>query len=439
MIAVGPLLTGAASLNSPADQVQSYNSQIIILPDKLYMEVITVYIPETLSLYVQSNVSINVYIMNNDQYTTFVSTGIPGSMYSASGTNISKMLDITSGGFYFLVMDDDISSEAVVVTYNYAALPLPAFPENFSLPVPTGIADYGIENISGTLIPYDVLTNEVVGYTTIYSMSAFNGSSQSGASPYGASLQMNAVLEVNTTNGNYVYWLQDVAEFVTNHDTLSFSDNIWNYSAVAAPMNKNYISGSGSVIHYKPLNTTSYGYGTRAMAYAFPLSFTLPITVSSNANGVSIIFGYQFLSNGRDSNEQNQVNYDVVTIHDPGVISASILVSGYNKTPSGNYYDAELVFGGEYNGQVTTFTSMDSTLNLNYRIRNGSLVEPPSIYIFGSDTAEAAYNLEVALVNSMPTVIIGKLDLSQSYYGQQITNPYIVANYINSPTSSFLY
>lgn len=56
-----------------------------------------------------------------------------------------------------------------------------------------------------------IFTNAVLGFVAIQSLLAYNSSFTS--CPYGASVQLNVVLQVNTTSGTYYYWLQDVGSF----------------------------------------------------------------------------------------------------------------------------------------------------------------------------------------------------------------------------------
>ena len=53
--------------------------------------------------------------------------------------------------------------------------------------------------------------------------------------------------------------------------------------------------------------------------------------------------------------------FDNVTIHDPTVTSAFFFVSGNNTAPEGSFYDTELVFGGEGNGESTSFSQLSAS------------------------------------------------------------------------------
>jgi len=178
------------------------------------------------------------------------------------------------------------------------------------------------------------------------------------------------------------------------------------------------------------------------MNYSLPLSVRLII----KANGNKISFGYQILKNEfcsfypnsftcRDeylnATPQSTIFYDNVTI--PNLNNYSILITPYYMTPStltnsSNYYDAELIFGGESNGEFTTFSSMNATLNLYYN-KNRTLEEFPSYYSFGRDTEEGVYNLNTLIINGTGRVEIGALnpleditsDYSLTYLQQNYT------------------
>ncbi|WP_240931385.1 thermopsin family protease [Acidianus sulfidivorans] len=67
--------------------------------------------------------------------------------------------------------------------------------------------------------------------TSNYTLSFFTSSSvfpiESTVPRYGASLQLNVMLQANSTYGTYYFWLQNIAQFYTNHKLVAFPDNIW--------------------------------------------------------------------------------------------------------------------------------------------------------------------------------------------------------------------
>jgi len=171
------------------------------------------------------------------------------------------------------------------------------------------------------------------------------------------------------------------------------------------------VSGKGQVGYSG--NDTYYGYGTSPQPYSLPLTLYLITNYTYSKNAVYVSFGYAF------SITSPITWYDNVTIHDSGITSASLVTSGYSNTQKGTFYDCELVFGGEGDGEQTNFKLMNSTLMINYLLPNGSTVLPPAIYGFGSDTLEAADDLSTVLVNGYPNVELGNGNFEPLGYSVQ--------------------
>jgi len=291
-----------------------------------------------------------------------------------------------------------------------------------SPPVPTGLADYGILNSSGSVTAYMQAASEVSGYAVISSIAAHNATVPStSSSPFGAGLQLNVMLRANTTTGQYVYWLQNVLVFYTNNNTAYFEDNIWNQSASNSVLDQSEISGSGEVLPYE--STSYYAAASDYIHDATPLTTKMLIVVSHSGNSVNLNFGYQYSSGDRPLSGRIK-HYDNVTIDEGhSVQDAAIIISGYEMTPSRHYFDAELVFTGDCCGAVTTFTSMNSTLSISYTLTNGTVSAPRSVYEFGSDTAEGAYNLRTSVVQDKLHVGLGKVGFSKSFVLSKVILP----------------
>ena len=409
LMSSGPLVAGHHPADFSGAQQTSTGYSIVLQPDY------NLPIPINISAYgfqltfsVQSSAPLDIYVMNQGQYNAFEQYGSASYLYGFQSKNISRTLSIGAPGNYYLVINNDISGSAADVNYSFGTIPVDIYTKYSGAPAPTGLADYGEGiNSAGYVVPYEVVTSGVVGQATINAIGAYNGSS---ADPYGASLQLNVMLQVNATSGQYSYWLQDIADFITNKNDMVINDNVWNASAQASSMISSITAGRGEVTLWQQGGQYYYGYSTATTSYSLPLQLLLPISVSSSHNSITVTFGYQV-------NGGQRVTYDTVTITEPGsVINASILVSGYRMTPSGNYYDAELVFGGEENGEAATFTSMNSELMMFYRMPNGTYVSPYAAYEFGSDTAESAYNLQTVLQNGNAFVTIGSPNFSSYIY-----------------------
>ncbi len=398
MRGIGAILLLAALLPSLALARADPRGSATLAPGQYLYQPLDVYTGMNVTFQVSSNATVSVYLMTPSQFSQFSSTGSSTYVYSASGERVQGDVGPLSRGTYYLVVYYGASTGEAYVLYEASTVPVNVYEEYSSLPAPVGIADYGVINCSGVLRPYSLAYREAIGAATIYSIGAYNSSPPSGVSPYGASLQLNVVLQVNATGGEYVYWLQDIAVFLTNNRTMYFSDNVWNMTSSPSLLSNESVSGEGAVYEWN--GDYYYAYSTQETSYSTPLNLQLAIAYARTPGGVVAMFGSSVAGEPIDW-------YDNVTIRAAGTTSAYLLVSGYNETPSGNYYDSELVFAGEGNGEATLFTSMNATLFLKYVLVNGSEVYPPALYGFGSDTAESADDLSTTLIGGYPWVLLG--------------------------------
>jgi len=276
-----------------------------------------------------------------------------------------------------------------------------------SPPAPGGIASFGLFNYSGKVTPYIITTNKVLGYTNVSNLLAYYKMARKyGVNPYSATLQMNVVLQVNTTHGTFAYWLQDVGSFQTNNNQVTFIDNIWNLTGNPSVLSSSAVSGNGKVASAGGGNTFYYDVGP-TYTYYYPFSYVYVVNVSYTSSSLSIWFGYEILQNGKPASSPQVQYYDEVTIKQSGIVSAAITVNGNVYTPDGLYYDAELVWGGGGNGAPTQFVNLNDTLGLYYVNSTGKITPFPSLYTFGSDTGESAYNVHDTLVNGVPEAYAG--------------------------------
>ncbi|AWR98354.1 thermopsin [Acidianus sulfidivorans JP7] len=293
-----------------------------------------------------------------------------------------------------------------------------------TISLPTGVAAYN----------GPIYTNAVLGYANITSLSAYNPNPPSGIPPYGASLQLNVMLQANSSEGEYYFWLQDVAQFITNESVVSFVDNVWNDTTPFAGVNN--ISGNGECYFFLALfsHGSYYAYSTNYFNYKFPLSFYLIINESYNSQGINVDFGYVIIQNGRIT-PPNPVFYDKVFIPVNNLISASIVIANQT-TPNatgllfiylGNDLDSEFVWGGYGNGENTTFLSMSSYLALLY-MKDEKWVPFPQVFTYGNDTAESANNLHVSIAKN-----------GDAYVTTGTPNYQLLTNNFNPSIPGFLY
>ena len=431
--------------------------------------------PNVMELFGVSNQSIAYSLYDNTTHMeTFASPGSETvtNMSLTSAGNLSLGYNVTlSRGLYTLFLTNNKSTPAFVY-FDYQLLPAYVNPYLISLehplpPAPTGIGAFGIYNNSGKITPYTAEGSSVIGYANISSMMAVNPNDTTDGR---ANLQMNAVLQVkNGDNSSFVYWPQNVMWFATNASAAGrqvlYRNNVFNMTGDHAILTNDSIHGTGFVsgdptlgYYYGNYNST-YLYG-----YQFPLEFVLYIneTVQSG-HGVWLYTGVQLLRNGSSSvGNSGTVWFDKIFIVDPNVTSANFVVTGSQYTPTGSntllgaFYDTELVFGGDLGGRSANFTSLRADLSLFYY--NQSVKSYPSVYAFGADTAEAAYNLQAAyhgqavalstkdrpayelLTNnfssSLPALVSGNVTQQNTVFSQTGSNSSASSSSTTSRTSS---
>ncbi|CCC81927.1 thermopsin family protease [Thermoproteus tenax] len=258
--------------------------------------------------------------------------------------------------------------------------------------LPVGIASYPAELLS---------TQEVAGFFNITSISAYNPNFNPSD---GASLQLNAVVQVRLADGStQYYWVQDIAWFETSRGQVNFGDNVWNSTSPSSSVSPSSISGQGSV------NNGVYLYGTYLQPYALPLAGFLAVRAYAANGAVHVDFGYLIAQNGAQLSQSGATWFDHVTITpSQPAVSVQIVVTTTFPTSGGNAPDVELVFGGIGNGEITTFNSLRASLGLYY-LNGSSWVPLPYLYTYGADTAEGATDLATSWGNGLASVAVGPL------------------------------
>jgi hypothetical protein len=252
-------------------------------------------------------------------------------------------------------------------------------------PAPMGMADYGIRP-SG---PYEYATNDSVGIVTITSLST-----DSGPNDTGMTFQLNVDLAFNTSQAQYVYWIQDVALIDTASNQVDFLDNVWNSSAPAANMFASGISGNGQVVslrrsqsfyYYDCINSSQPLPGNN-ITLTYPATITFNVTSSVSPSGEpTVCFAYD--------DGYGLITYDTVTFTNvTGLTSLTgFEVNGFNYAPDGSFYDSELILGGPGGGSDTT--DIQSNVLLQLEFWNGHNYQiVPNAYNFGSNTGEGIDN-----------------------------------------------
>jgi len=253
-------------------------------------------------------------------------------------------------------------------------------------PAPMGIADYGIGPNNQ---PYAYETPEFLGVINVNKLETYNASLNQSA--YWMTFQLNVNLIFENGNTQYVYWIQDVAFVNTLDNYVQFIDNIWNSSSPDANMLDSTVLGNGTVgnssgtgFYYDWANQYLSG---NDISLSYPYNIQLEVFSYINAEGYPAV---AFLYND---------GYGWVTYDNANFVFASdltsypeFLVDGYQYTPVGNFYDAELILGGPGGGTQTYDVSSSLTLQLEYwNGNNFQMID--NAYNFGSDTAEGISNV----------------------------------------------
>jgi len=360
----------------------------------------------------QSSSTISFPITTSSIYTTTsfsgqtASTGLAQVSSSLQTSAISAIASLTTTSTYKAenVNMTSLGPTAPILSQNAE---FEYYLDNSSLSAPTGIVSYGLSNQSGSLEGYSISTSEVVAKAEIYSLGAFNATLPNslpfnvtfGNAEYGANLQLNVMVLVNTTAGRQIYWVQNTNRFdtldkyVNSPRDLVFNVTDPNGDPISVESGNGSVSGKG--------NNEEYSYGVKFFPYSLPLALdtTISVRVISGA-GVQILFSNQPFGNGL---------FDQVVIPIPNVISAAITVTPY-QTDGFLLLDSELVWTGFCCGYENNFTAMNSTLSLYFMNEYGSLQLYPSFYSFGSDTAETATSLKVVPTSTGADVSTGPND-----------------------------
>jgi thermopsin len=346
----------------------------ITLAPRFY-EYLSINVTQGDGLYVvfYSSSPVTFMIMTPYQFSYFNKTGAGPAVYSVVTSSYDGFIPLPNGGYY-VVFFNNVTDNAATIHYYVIARP-----------VATGIADYGLMVKGNKVQPYVEKAKAVIGVVKINELYAFNSTPPAGVDKYGASIQLNVVLQVNTVTGSQQLWLQNIIDIYTNNYTAYIENNVWNDTNNYTVLHN--VTGNGK-IKFSPCGPY-YVYATHYFNLSPSSIIYLIINTSYTPQGPIIHFGY--------ANGSGQVVwYDNVTARIPRTLSAYILIDGFNFTEGLHPYDAELVVAGESNGEATFFTLANVELAMFYQLPNGQWAPPKYLLPFGVHTEEAADDLYTA-------------------------------------------
>ncbi len=258
-------------------------------------------------------------------------------------------------------------------------------------PAPMGIADYGI-GPGGS--PYSYSTTSFLGNINIQNLETYNASLNGSSTQLTFQLNINYVFYVGSTE--YVYWVQNVADFNTSATpSIGFIDNVWNETGRNTSVYNSTLSGNGTVgnssgtyFYYSFANQSLPG---NDIYVSYPLNIEMAINYTSTPQGIpELIFMY---NDGHGWQLYDNVLFKFAT----NVTKVDgFVVDGYGYEPDGySFYDAELILGGPGDGTQTLDVKSSVSLQLEYyNGHNYQMVT--NAYNFGSDTAEGISNVTSA-------------------------------------------
>lgn len=261
-------------------------------------------------------------------------------------------------------------------------------------PAPMGIADFGVGPGN---VGYTISSTQDLGVFR-WNDAEFTNASLGTGSTHELTVQLNVVLEFVQGGKDYAFWIQDVAvpNVKTANDlTMTYEDNIWNFSSAATSLGSgtSTLSGSGTVASDSGMNYY-YDEASGSKVLDGPSQFYLLVTSAVSSKGLPVVsFEY---SNGGGA----FTTYDTVTFNFAKAVTQdnNFYIDGLTNPPAGDdylYYSEELDVGGPGGGtyQIAAATTVAS-LNLYYW--NGNNWEStPDAWNFGGDTAESVSNVQV--------------------------------------------
>ncbi len=254
----------------------------------------------------------------------------------------------------------------------------------YSEPAPMGIVDYGVSSYGNV---YNISTNSIQSSITL------NNLLTNLSGDYNASIQLNLNVMLEYENQTRVYFAQNVILMDTKTGQIRFIDNVWNNSGINTSLNNQFIKGNGTVSP-SIKNYTYYSYqAVNQTGDNITLNDNQTVYLRTNSSiskeGIpQIIFSY---NDGYGWIEYDKVN---LLIHE-NIKNYSILISGFNYTPSYSFYDAGIIIGGPGDGSNTTLISGSAKFTLSYWNEN-NFQNVQDAYNFGCDTEEGINNAIVS-------------------------------------------
>ena len=250
-------------------------------------------------------------------------------------------------------------------------------------PAPIGLVDYGVSSYGNV---YNISTHSIESSINLYNFVT------NFSNDYNASIQLNLNVMLKYENKTQAYFAQNVILMNTKTKQINFIDNVWNDSGINASLNSTLIEGNGTVSPSNKNNTYYFYQAENQTGDNITLKNNQTVYLRTNSSisrdgNPEIIFSY---NDGKGWKEYDKVSLLV----NNSIKNYSIIISGFNYTPSYNFYDAGIIIGGPGDGYNTTLINGSAVLTLSYWNGN-NFQNVEDAYNFGCDTEEGINNAVV--------------------------------------------
>ena len=269
----------------------------------------------------------------------------------------------------------------------------PVAPIYSSAPAPMGVADIGLQNVGGNLAGYRLSTVSAEGTASLTNAQSVY---VDGNGPDTFGLELGSVLTNVTLFGNstFEFWTQDFASYTSSSGTLSFGDNLWNFSGLAGTLSPNALFAHGpngslvAPVFYYALGPT--------FTIHYPFVVTFYLNATEIADRPAVYFNYTVSNTTyRASGSFDHVVFNSSIGAPAGPAPpAAFEIDGTGYDPVGLINDIELTLVGDSNGATTTFFQINATLSIAYwNATAGEYLPVPSAVNAGADTGETSEGL----------------------------------------------
>lgn len=349
-----------------------------------------------------------------------VSSSTPGLGRALAVENILRAKGISPAGVHLPNFASAVANRFEQVTPQYT-----------HAPAPMGVADLGLENHSGVLVPYELNTTSVAGTVNITNLTSLYLDGD-GPDTYG--MQLNSVAAGVTIFGNssYEFWSQNYVDYTPSTQQLVFGDEVWNFSTYSTYFPANGIYAFGPNGTWADFPALYQGYGP-AITIAYPFTLTLYLNTSTLADRPAFYFNYT-VSN---STFRQSESYDYLVFNSTNGTPTEAAptpyyqANGYNYDPVGLSNDMEIDLLGNCDGDIAAFTTANATISLDYwNATARAMQEVPSAFNAGQDTGETSVGLSVtssggpspiAMVRAGPSFLAGLWNYSGNYGAVPVT------------------